>query len=595
MTNFVYDNVALPADKIDSGGGSEAVSNPTRRWVPNDANRTFTALKDIRKTITGEMFNVTAFGAVGNGTTDDYAAIQLAIDAAEATVSGGFGAWVLLPKGTFITSQKLVLPNGVGLMGAGPSMTHLKAKSTFSDTALVTNELQTGTQEFAFLRDMLITGNKGNGAVCSVAVVNWVSLFVNSYISNCIIEEGSNVGLRIAADGTPGGMGPIYVENCWVARNTGHNIYVEDTVANTGAATNVVFVNLTSENQGTGKSAIYLKGNGRLAGIRFIGCTHLEMGSVSFTGKTGVTFDGCAHSAFDNLTILGAPATITEGINILNVVQNVGIKFEHIYNPNLITPIIRDQKNSKTVGAVNVHHYVTADWQYQGAPRFLADSGASGKSAVFQSAAGTDRVWFDSNGQLTGNSANAAGLDVKGDETNNRTLIFAPSTASGLTNLYGFYYPSGGGGVKRFRNFTAGLDIFQFGTDGTVFHYESPTFQKTATFQQGLRLSAEISPAQITANQNNYSPTGLSTAVVMLLTSDASRDITGIAAQSSGVLWVYNIGAQNIVLKHQDANSTAANRIIGTAGADVTLTPNRCALLRYSAAQTRWLVMTDNL
>lgn len=593
MTNFVYDNVALPADKIDSGGGSAAVSNPTRRWVPNDANRVFTALTDIRKAVTGETLNVTAFGAVGNGTTDDYTAIQAAITAAAATVSGGFGAWVLFPKGTFITGTKLVLPNGVGLMGAGPSMTTLKAKSTFNDTALVTNQLQAGTQEFAFLRDMLITGNKGNGAVCSVAVVDWVSLFVNSYISNCIIEEGSNVGLRIAADGTPGGMGPIYVENCWVARNTGHNVYVEDTVANTGAATNVVFVNLTSENQGTGKSAIYLKGNGRLAGVRFIGATHLEMGDATKTSKTGVTFDGCSHSAFDNLTILGAVASITEGINILNVAQNVGIKIEHIYNPNLINPVIRDQKNSVTIGAVNVNHYVTADWTYQGSPRYLPPS-ASGKSVVFQNSAGANKAWFDGAGQLTGDSTNGAGLDVVSSEgaTNDRALTIVNFAKD---RVFGWNFPVGGGGVSRFRYITGGVDIMQFGTDGTVFHYESPTFQKTATFQQGLRLSAEISPAQITANQNNYNPTGLSTAVVMLLTSDASRDITGIAAQSSGVLWVYNIGAQNLVLKHQDANSTAANRIIGTAGADVTLTPNRCALLRYSAAQTRWLVMTDNL
>ena len=586
MTNVVYDNTSLPATKTDV----KPVTNATRQISASDVNAITTAIDDIRDIVRGNMLSVTSYGAVGDGVTDDYSAIQDAIDAAAATVDGGFGAMVLLPKGTFITSQQIVLPNGVGLMGAGPAMTHLKAKSTFSGTALVTNQLQTGNQEFAFLRDLLVSGNKGNGAVCSVAVVNWVSLFVNSYISNCIIEEGSNVGLRIAADGTPGGMGPIYVENCWVARNTGHNVYVEDTSGNTGAATNVVFVNLTSENQGTGKSAIYLKGNGRLAGIRFIGCTHLEMGSVSFTGKTGITFDGCAHSAFDNLTILGAPATITEGINILNVVQNVGIKFEHIYNPNLITPIIRDQRNGTTVGAVNVNHWVTPDWQYQGQPRFLPPS--SGKSAVFQNSSGTDRAWFDFDGRLTGASPDGAGVTIRSDATNDRPLALINNAAD---RVYGWNFPVGGGGVVRFRYITGGVDIMQFGTDGTVFHYESPTFQKTATFQQGLRYSAEIAPSQITANQNNYSPTGLSTTVRMLLTSDASRDITGIAAQSSAALWVYNIGAQNIVLKHQDANSTAANRIIGTAGADVTLTPNRGVLLHYSASQARWLVMTDNL
>lgn len=598
MTNFVYDNVALPDDKVNSSGGSEAVSNPTRRWSPNDANRVFQALRDVQTILRDNTFNVRAFGAVGNGSTDDYAAIQDAIDAAEATVTGGaFGAAVLFPKGTWLTSQKLVQPNGVAFIGAGGPggpVTAIQATNAFSDTALIENENLTGGQEFAFLSGLRIIGNKGGGAVCSVAVVNWVSLFVNSVIRDCIIEEGSNVGLRIAADGTPGGMGPVYVVNAWVARCTGHNVLVEDTVANTGSPTGITFMNLTSENQGTNKSAVYLKGNGRLQGCSFLGQTHIEMGNPAFTGRTGVTFDGCAHSRIDNLRLQADAASISEGVNILNVVTNVGIKLEHVTNNNLINPVIRDQKNSVTIGAVNVHSYVTADWQYQGQPKFLPPS--SGKAWVAQSSAGTDRLWPNDTGQLTGASLNGAGVDIKGDETNNRVFVCVPNTASGLNNLYGAHFPSGGGGVLRFTYFTGSKDVYQVGTDGSMFIYEASTLQKNTTFQQGIRLQAEIAPAQITANQNNYSPTGLTTATTLLLTSDASRDITGIASPASGiVLWIYNIGAQNIVLKHESASSTAANRIIGTAGADVTLTPNRAAMLRYSNSQTRWLVMTDNL
>lgn len=477
MTDFVIDDVALPASKTDV----KPVTNATRQISAADVNAIFTAIDDIRDTIRGNMLSVTTYGAVGDGTTDDYAAIQLALTAAAATVSSGFGAWVLFPKGTFVTGSKLVLPNGVGLMGAGPSMTHLKAKSTFSDTALVTNQLQAGTQEFAFLRDMLITGNKGNGAVCSVAVVDWVSLFVNSYISNCIIEEGSNVGLRIAADGAPGGTGPIYVENCWVARNTGHNVYVEDTAGNSGAATGVVFVNLTSENQGTGKSAVYLKGNGRLAGCSFIGTTHIEMGNAAFTSRTGITIDGCAHSRFDNVQLLSAPASISEGILITNVAQNVGVKIEHVYNPNIIATVIRDQKNSVTLGGINVNGYVTGDWTNYGGQKFAPVSG--GKSIVFRDSSLTDRAWFDGNGRLSGASVNGAAIDVVGDATNDRTVSFINAA---LDRVFDWGFPSGGGGVLRLTYRTGGVSVMQIGTDGKIFHYEAPTFQKLVTLQGSL-------------------------------------------------------------------------------------------------------------
>src|SRR3990167_10882133 len=40
-------------------------------------------------------------------------------------------------------------------------------------------------------------------------------------------------------------------------------------------------------------------------------------------------------------------------------------------------------------------------------------------------------------------------------------------------------------------------------------------------------LTGDITPAQITSNQDNYNPTGLSSASVLRLATDASRDITG--------------------------------------------------------------------
>jgi hypothetical protein len=591
MVNFVYDDVDLPASKLDI----KAPTNPLRQISAADVNAVFTAIEDIRTSILDRQVNARQYGAVGDGVADDAPAINEAIAAVAATindtgaareVAGGF---IYLPKGTYRLGSKLVGSNKVGLRGDGPASSRLIAASTFSDTALIENELQDGTQEFFFLDGLLIEGNKGNGAMCSVAVVNLVSLFINSFVTNCVILNGSNYGLRIAAAGSPGGSGPVYVANTWVDGCNGHNVMIEEDATNTGAFAGIVCVNLTSEHQASNKSAIYLKASSTCQWNFYN--THIEMGNPA-TGRTGITIDGASHVLFEGIQLQADPATITQGILITNAVTNVGIQIRGVTNRNLINPVLLDQKNSWTIGAAHIHNYVTADVTYQGAPRYLPVTGKP--SIVAQSSAGTDRAWFDDLGQLTGNSANGAGLDVVGSEavTNDRALTIVNNAK---TRVFGWNFPVGGGGVSRFRYITGGVDIMQFGTDGTVFHYESPTFQKTALFQQALRFSAEIAPTQITSNQDNYNPTGFSTAYAIILTSDASRDITGFAGPTNGRrIFVFNNGAQNIVLKH-DVTSTAANRIIGRGAADTTLTPKTGVALYYSTSITRWIIEGDSL
>lgn len=96
-------------------------------------------------------------------------------------------------------------------------------------------------------------------------------------------------------------------------------------------------------------------------------------------------------------------------------------------------------------------------------------------------------------------------------------------------------------------------------------------------------------PSQITSNQNNYAPTAAS---ILRLSSDASRDITGLAigqiAGSKTEFW--NVGAQNIVLKHADSNSTAANQFTNNTGADITLAAGEEASLKYDGTTSRWRV-----
>lgn len=109
----------------------------------------------------------------------------------------------------------------------------------------------------------------------------------------------------------------------------------------------------------------------------------------------------------------------------------------------------------------------------------------------------------------------------------------------------------------------------------------------TAAITGTFALSGDISPSQITANQDNYNPTGLSGASVLRLSSDASRDVTGLQGGSDGrVLIVHNVGAQNIVLKDEAAGSTAGNRF--ALAADLTLSADSVIVLQYDSTSSRW-------
>jgi hypothetical protein len=104
---------------------------------------------------------------------------------------------------------------------------------------------------------------------------------------------------------------------------------------------------------------------------------------------------------------------------------------------------------------------------------------------------------------------------------------------------------------------------------------------------RGLILTGVISPPQITANQNDYNPTGVATASVLQLSSDASRNITGLAGGAEGrVVSLINIGSQPIVLPDESTSSSAANRF--ALGSNLTVTAKQAAMLRYDGTAARW-------
>jgi hypothetical protein len=99
--------------------------------------------------------------------------------------------------------------------------------------------------------------------------------------------------------------------------------------------------------------------------------------------------------------------------------------------------------------------------------------------------------------------------------------------------------------------------------------------------------SLPLTPAQITANQNDYAP---GVARFYRLSADAPRSITGLSvAQVDGQeCEFWNVGTQPITLAHQHAGSAAGNRFLCTGAADLTLAADEVALLRYDSTSQRW-------
>lgn len=112
-----------------------------------------------------------------------------------------------------------------------------------------------------------------------------------------------------------------------------------------------------------------------------------------------------------------------------------------------------------------------------------------------------------------------------------------------------------------------------------------------AVIQQG----GIITPPQITVNENNYNPTGLSTSGLLRLDASAGIDITGIVAQPANIsITIVNIGTSDIKLVNESGSSVVANRF--ALNADIILKQNQSAIIWYDGTSTRWraLALQDN-
>lgn len=106
-----------------------------------------------------------------------------------------------------------------------------------------------------------------------------------------------------------------------------------------------------------------------------------------------------------------------------------------------------------------------------------------------------------------------------------------------------------------------------------------------------------LSPAEITADQNDYAPTGLKYASILRLDNDNVRRITGLGGGFAGRrLILHNLDTAEgpFILIDESASSTAANRF-NLRRRRLWLFPGESVELFYDATSSRWTPIAGNL
>lgn len=180
--------------------------------LPFRTDRSTSAAEVTARRAAGALgLDVTRFGAAGDGTTDDAAAIRDAVAAVVAVhEKDGGGGIVYFPAGIYAVASPLELPKNVVLLGDGPIASRL---------------LYTGGTTDAFLtfgtdgRIATFTGVKSLWVDAQTNASTAIRLFgpqEGSTITEAVVTGATEVVVDVRSIGVEGGSNKFTVDRCWL-------------------------------------------------------------------------------------------------------------------------------------------------------------------------------------------------------------------------------------------------------------------------------------------------------------------------------------------------------------------------------------------
>lgn len=389
--------------------------------------------------ISGAFANVKDFGATGDGTTDDTAAIQAAINYAQNNIvppgltvpSFGPGT-VYFPAGAYKVTDQLLVSYKISVVGEG--QTEYSYGSRLFQT--VVNKhlfvLNTATPGTSFsIEKMVLANTAGVGTGDLVRVVK-TSAYVNSqrYV-DCTFAQPQSLALNLTGD-------DIAIANCLfdVSQQSGNCLQFGGTVAGQVASnvriTGCDFFNITGR----------VVGLINVSGFVMSGCNISQPNS---TTRTPIIFD--AQTDLVNAKNIAITGNAIEGARTLFAsagIENVTLSGNTVYRSGVGTGETQSMFN---ISGINTGLSITGN-NFSGSydtSQFYSDITASSVDGFIG-----NNVFSNTGGA---GDCFASGLVFTGSMAENRTVAFANYQVSGKATTTGNAVSPGT---------IAALDIFQY-------------------------------------------------------------------------------------------------------------------------------------
>lgn len=319
-TKFVAPTDFRQMSITSDGGGFKLLGDATTPGATKYYGTNGAGTKGWYDVPSSGVVNVRTYGALGDGSTNDLAAIQSAISAATSSPTGA-GA-VFFPSGRYIITGKLTLTSGVTLIGAcpatewrGPSCSTIEY--TGSDAALEIKPAASSYARNVNLVQIAIVGTAATGGARGLSIDATAS---SAYVEGVRLIDAAIMDFPSYQMFLDGNVFQVYARGSTFAnpnRTSGEHLYYGGTGGSINFRSQVVvsecrFVQYTTGKWGiretlasdftvrdstiasaaSGAHGVYVKGGMTLHGA------HIE--GFSSTG-TGVSYNGANSASIDAL------------------------------------------------------------------------------------------------------------------------------------------------------------------------------------------------------------------------------------------------------------------------------------------------------